>query len=220
MKESAAALKEFLNDFIGHVAPGSVLLGSLFILFEWPFEVAAEFASSVTFLVLAIAACFAAGHAMSALHAAFLPILKRVWLAVDEAEWERNLESSGQAQRARAALEAPNSLKGRSLRSELMTLSPQAKDLAVRFQHVSLLYTGVAMSLWSAGACRVYAYLFSPKLLRVAPTALDLAVQSAVVLLIGAAALWKAKEFHARSLRVPFTAGVAEINDRNRLSTK
>jgi hypothetical protein len=220
MKETADTLKEFLNDFIGHVVPGAVVLGALFAIFEWPFDVASDFASSLTFLVLTIAVCYGSGHVMSALHGALLPALERVGLAVDEAAWETSLETNGQADRARQAIGSPSSSKGRALRSELMTLSPQARELAVRFQHLALLYTGIAMALWIAVCCRLYAFFFSPELLRIVSSNLNLTVQSAAVLFVGGAALWKAKEFHARSLRVPFSAGTAEINERNRHSTK
>lgn len=211
MKETLEVLKEFLNDFIGHVVPGAVLLVSLFVLFNWPITLSKEVISSGAFTLIAVAIFYGAGHAMSALHGLLLPILKKLQLAADEDASLSELESSGKAEEARAAVGAAATAKGRELRNYLMTRSPQAKYLAVRFQHLALLYAGVALALWSAGAARIYAKVCSPDLLRTQPTTIDWIVQSCVVLVIGIGALRKGREFHLRSLRVPFSAGVAEI---------
>jgi hypothetical protein len=212
MNDAAKALAEFLNDFIAHVVPGSALVGLFILLFEWPVGIHKDVLSSLSLLFAYVAISYGAGQLLSALHTVSFPFLLMLRLAVDEAKWADKLEASGAANKARLVIPGSDvSLRGRDLRNALMTLSPQSQKLAVRFQHISLMHGSLAFALLIGVFARLYAHAFASTTLRIHASTAALVVQSAVMFLVGVAALQKGMEFHYRSLRAPFSTGVAEI---------
>jgi hypothetical protein len=138
------SLREYFNDFVGAIVPGAVLGAGLTV--QWagaiPSDAISRYWGEWSWLP-ALAAMFAAGHTLLALHSYFISLISRD-RAQSKVRANRSFEDYESFFKERLALAGLKSGDFHLLRNYAMSASTAASEIGRRFMFLALFCYGTA----------------------------------------------------------------------------